>query len=202
MLIIVFFHHYHIGHLSKITTFSHLFLFLGSFINYTVWSSHIMSQGYYKVILLEEEQIGGFRTFIIIAWGNNIFVRLSVLLRKTMRSCRTDFIHCYALHIGLIFLYLIQCQNANTHKQAHTTSHNINIYLHKYKYNEWTLTFRLEIRWDHYSLFMPKVKTNRHRKGSFLSLFSQCVFIWCVGKTKILRTIRCHNLLHTYHFVG
>ena len=119
IFIIVFFPDYHIGHLSKITTFSHLFFFLGSFINYTVWSSHIMSQGYYKVILLEEEQIGGFRTFIIIAWGNNIFVRLSVLLRKTMRSCRTDFIHCYALHIGLIFLYLIQCQNASTEKHTH-----------------------------------------------------------------------------------
>ena len=126
IFIIVFFPDYHIGHLSKITTFSHLFLFLGSFINYTVWSSHIMSQGYYKVILLEEEQIGGFRTFIIIAWGNNIFVRLSVLLRKTMRSCRTDFIHCYALHIGLIFLYLIQCQNASTEKHTHKYTKNNN----------------------------------------------------------------------------
>ena len=112
---------------SKITTFSHLFLFLGSFINYTVWSSHIMSQGYYKVILLEEEQIGGFGTFIIIAWGNNIFVRLSILLRETMRSCRTDFIHCYALHIGLIFLYLIQCQNASTEKYTHKYTQNNNV---------------------------------------------------------------------------
>ena len=82
-----------------------------------------MSQGYHKVITTQEEQIGRFYFYC----KEKTFVRrLQLLINRLL--------HCYALHIDLIFSYYssnVKTQtHTNTHERAHTTSHNIQTHIY------------------------------------------------------------------------
>ena len=90
-----------------------------------------MSQGYHKVITTQEEQIGRFyfyckeKTFVL---------RLQLLINRLL--------HCYALHIDLIFSYYssnVKTQtltNINTPEGAHILTTQTHIYTNTNTMNE------------------------------------------------------------------